>query len=168
MLLGWYLCIRLCYNGDIFLADSACVRMRATQVISGCIAQVKVVILGQDPYHGPGQAHGLAFSVQRPILPPPRLDHYNHTPPSPHPARSIFTLQSGLWQWPWVHACRCAVLWLLYYCNLDCTVILSVALCAAVWRMCSESWWMMWKASRTLDTETWVGGQSKVTDTTTK
>lgn len=25
---------------------------------------VKVVILGQDPYHGPGQAHGLAFSVQ--------------------------------------------------------------------------------------------------------
>ena len=26
---------------------------------------VKVVILGQDPYHGPGQAHGLAFSVQK-------------------------------------------------------------------------------------------------------
>ena len=26
--------------------------------------QVKVVILGQDPYHGPGQAHGLCFSVQ--------------------------------------------------------------------------------------------------------
>ncbi len=25
---------------------------------------VKVVILGQDPYHGPGQAHGLSFSVQ--------------------------------------------------------------------------------------------------------
>jgi len=25
---------------------------------------VKVIILGQDPYHGPGQAHGLAFSVQ--------------------------------------------------------------------------------------------------------
>ncbi len=27
-------------------------------------AAVKVVILGQDPYHGPGQAHGLSFSVQ--------------------------------------------------------------------------------------------------------
>ncbi|NUS38203.1 MAG: uracil-DNA glycosylase, partial [Lysobacter sp.] len=26
--------------------------------------QVKVVVLGQDPYHGPGQAHGLCFSVQ--------------------------------------------------------------------------------------------------------
>ena len=34
---------------------------------------VKVVILGQDPYHGPGQAHGLCFSVQRGIEPPPSL-----------------------------------------------------------------------------------------------
>jgi uracil-DNA glycosylase len=32
--------------------------------------QTKVVILGQDPYHGPGQAHGLAFSVQCAKLPP--------------------------------------------------------------------------------------------------
>jgi uracil-DNA glycosylase len=34
---------------------------------------VKVVILGQDPYHGAGQAHGLAFSVQDGIKPPPSL-----------------------------------------------------------------------------------------------
>lgn len=34
---------------------------------------VKVVILGQDPYHGPGQAHGLAFSVQPGVEPPPSL-----------------------------------------------------------------------------------------------
>ncbi|CAH8539874.1 unnamed protein product [Dicrocoelium dendriticum] len=34
---------------------------------------VRVVILGQDPYHGPRQAHGLAFSVQRPLPPPPSL-----------------------------------------------------------------------------------------------
>ena len=33
----------------------------------------KVVILGQDPYHGPGQAHGLAFSVQKGIAIPPSL-----------------------------------------------------------------------------------------------
>jgi uracil-DNA glycosylase len=33
----------------------------------------KVVILGQDPYHGPGQAHGLSFSVQPGIEPPPSL-----------------------------------------------------------------------------------------------
>ncbi|MGF6375397.1 uracil-DNA glycosylase [Clostridiales Family XIII bacterium PM5-7] len=35
--------------------------------------QVKVVILGQDPYHQPRQAHGLAFSVQHGIKPPPSL-----------------------------------------------------------------------------------------------
>ncbi|MES2989301.1 MAG: uracil-DNA glycosylase [Pseudomonadota bacterium] len=34
---------------------------------------VRVVILGQDPYHGPGQAHGLAFSVQRGVRVPPSL-----------------------------------------------------------------------------------------------
>jgi uracil-DNA glycosylase len=34
---------------------------------------VRVVILGQDPYHGPGQAHGLCFSVQPGVQPPPSL-----------------------------------------------------------------------------------------------
>lgn len=34
---------------------------------------IKVVILGQDPYHGPGQAHGLCFSVQTGVPPPPSL-----------------------------------------------------------------------------------------------
>ncbi len=33
----------------------------------------KVVLLGQDPYHGPGQAHGLCFSVKRGVTPPPSL-----------------------------------------------------------------------------------------------
>lgn len=35
--------------------------------------QVKVVILGQDPYHGPNQAHGLCFSVRQGVTPPPSL-----------------------------------------------------------------------------------------------
>lgn len=35
--------------------------------------KVKVVILGQDPYHGPGQAHGLSFSVPKGVRPPPSL-----------------------------------------------------------------------------------------------
>ncbi|KAJ2813928.1 uracil DNA glycosylase [Coemansia furcata] len=35
--------------------------------------KVRVVILGQDPYHGPGQAHGLAFSVQPGVRTPPSL-----------------------------------------------------------------------------------------------
>lgn len=35
--------------------------------------KVRVVILGQDPYHGPGQAHGLCFSVKPGVPPPPSL-----------------------------------------------------------------------------------------------
>lgn len=35
--------------------------------------QVKVVVIGQDPYHNPGQAHGLSFSVPRGVKPPPSL-----------------------------------------------------------------------------------------------
>ncbi|HEX8393855.1 MAG TPA: uracil-DNA glycosylase [Longimicrobium sp.] len=35
--------------------------------------KVRVLILGQDPYHGPGQAHGLAFSVRPGVRPPPSL-----------------------------------------------------------------------------------------------
>lgn len=36
---------------------------------------VKVVIIGQDPYHGPGQAHGLSFSVPAGVRPPPSLQN---------------------------------------------------------------------------------------------
>lgn len=52
----------LIYPDDVFAA------LRLTRR-----AQVKVVILGQDPYHGPGQAHGLAFSVREGVLIPPSL-----------------------------------------------------------------------------------------------
>ncbi len=37
------------------------------------LTQVRVVILGQDPYHGPGQAHGLSFSVRPGVAVPPSL-----------------------------------------------------------------------------------------------
>ncbi len=52
---------------------------------------VKVVMLGQDPYHGPGQAHGLCFSVRLGVATPPSLrnmykelstDVEGFTPPS--------------------------------------------------------------------------------------
>ena len=36
-------------------------------------SSVKVLIVGQDPYHGPGQAHGLCFSVRPGVAPPPSL-----------------------------------------------------------------------------------------------
>ncbi len=38
-----------------------------------CSTKVKVVIIGQDPYHGPGQAHGLCFSVNDGVQFPPSL-----------------------------------------------------------------------------------------------
>ena len=37
------------------------------------LSKVRVVIIGQDPYHGPGQAHGLCFSVLRGVVTPPSL-----------------------------------------------------------------------------------------------
>lgn len=46
-------------------------RLRALELTP--LDQVKVVILGQDPYHGPGQAHGLAFSVPPGVRVPPSL-----------------------------------------------------------------------------------------------
>jgi uracil-DNA glycosylase len=42
------------------------------------LADVKVVILGQDPYHGPDQAHGLSFSVQKGVALPPSLRNIFH------------------------------------------------------------------------------------------
>jgi uracil-DNA glycosylase len=39
------------------------------------LADVKVLILGQDPYHGPGQAHGLCFSVRPEVRVPPSLQN---------------------------------------------------------------------------------------------
>ena len=41
---------------------------------------VKVVIVGQDPYHGIGEAHGLSFSVQKGIKIPPSLQKIKHHP----------------------------------------------------------------------------------------
>nr|WP_298932047.1 uracil-DNA glycosylase [uncultured Erythrobacter sp.] len=46
---------------------------RLTALALTPLDQVRVVILGQDPYHGPGQAHGLAFSVQDGVKVPPSL-----------------------------------------------------------------------------------------------
>ena len=38
-------------------------------------ARTKVVIIGQDPYHGPNQAHGMSFSVPKGVYPPPSLQN---------------------------------------------------------------------------------------------
>jgi uracil-DNA glycosylase len=44
-----------------------------TALVRTPLERVEVVLVGQDPYHGDGQAHGLAFSVERPTRPPPSL-----------------------------------------------------------------------------------------------
>ena len=55
--------------GEVFPpADETFTAFHATP-----FASTRVVILGQDPYHGPGQAHGLAFSVKPGVKPPPSL-----------------------------------------------------------------------------------------------
>lgn len=58
------------------------------------LAQVKVVILGQDPYHGPGQAQGLAFSVPHGVKLPPSLRNIFKeiaSDPGLHPRKPIAT-----------------------------------------------------------------------------
>ncbi len=59
--------------------EGVCIHPPASQIFGALDAtpfdDVKVVILGQDPYHGPGQAHGLCFSVQPGVSIPPSLDN---------------------------------------------------------------------------------------------
>jgi hypothetical protein len=47
--------------------------------------QVRVVVMGQDPYHGPGQADGLAFSTPRGAATPPSLRSWARRPEAPPP-----------------------------------------------------------------------------------
>ncbi len=48
-------------------------REKVFNVFSMPVSDIKIVILGQDPYHGPGQAHGLSFSVPEGVPIPPSL-----------------------------------------------------------------------------------------------
>lgn len=67
---------------------------------------IKVVVIGQDPYHGPGQAHGLAFSVKRGVAVPPSLRNMikeasedpdvNIATPTPHGDLSCWAKQGVL------------------------------------------------------------------------
>ncbi len=66
--------------------------LRALQITS--LASVRVVILGQDPYHGAGQAEGLAFSVASGMAPPPSLRNV-YKDLVLHPAAQIFPLPAN-------------------------------------------------------------------------
>lgn len=77
----WALCSGFCLYFRIkliykpFLPHCLGNKTGYSSVLTKVCFQVKVVILGQDPYHGPKQAHGLCFSVQRPVPPPPRYEN---------------------------------------------------------------------------------------------
>jgi len=67
--LGGWLCAEESAGKTIYPPRGS--RLRALELTP--LDRVKVVILGQDPYHGPGQAHGLAFSVPEGARVPPSL-----------------------------------------------------------------------------------------------
>lgn len=78
--------------GEVFAAFELCP-----------VDRVRVVVLGQDPYHGPGQAHGLAFSVRRGVAVPPSLrnlfkerHHDLGLPPAEHGDLSAWARQGVL------------------------------------------------------------------------
>jgi uracil-DNA glycosylase len=58
------------------------------------VREIKVVLLGQDPYHGPGQAHGLSFSVPDSVRIPPSLRNIYKELKSEFPERD-YVFQSG-------------------------------------------------------------------------
>ena len=60
------------------------------------LSEVKVVILGQDPYHEPGQAHGLSFSVPKGIQKPPSLENIYKELNTDAPYLKAATLLIGL------------------------------------------------------------------------
>lgn len=82
--------------------------LRALELTS--LRSVRVVILGQDPYHGPGQANGLAFSVAAGVVPPPSLRNIQAeiaqerqanrlAPPDPSVARTPGVIKADLTRW---------------------------------------------------------------------
>ena len=86
--LGWYEPLAAEFQADYFAQLKAfLVEERARSVIfpkardifaafhQTPFDHVRVVLLGQDPYHGPGQAHGLSFSVPPGVPPPPSLQN---------------------------------------------------------------------------------------------
>lgn len=82
---SWKAALKEEFSKEYFLALAAFLKQErasstvyppANQVLTAfecSLDEVKVVILGQDPYHGPGQAHGLSFSVRPGVAIPPSL-----------------------------------------------------------------------------------------------
>ena len=63
------------------------------------VKDIKVVLLGQDPYHGPGQAHGLSFSVPNGVTIPPSLRNIYKELQDEFPERSYKFTSGNLERW---------------------------------------------------------------------
>ena len=69
------------------------------RVFSLPVDEIRVVLLGQDPYHGAGQAHGLSFSVPKDIKPPPSLQNIFKELKQTFPERKYEFPHGDLSQW---------------------------------------------------------------------
>lgn len=63
------------------------------------VREIKVLLLGQDPYHGPGQAHGLSFSVPEGVKIPPSLRNIYKELQSEFPERNYKFVSGNLEKW---------------------------------------------------------------------
>ena len=63
------------------------------------VREIKVVLLGQDPYHGQGQAHGLSFSVPTGVKIPPSLRNVYKELQNEFPERNYIFVSGNLEQW---------------------------------------------------------------------
>lgn len=63
------------------------------------VEEIRVLLLGQDPYHGPGQAHGLSFSVEKKVRIPPSLQNIYKELQSEFPDRNYTFTNGDLYKW---------------------------------------------------------------------
>lgn len=81
-------------SNDVYPAKSDLFR-----VFEMDVREIKVVLLGQDPYHGPGQAHGLSFSVPEGMTIPPSLRNIYKELQSEFPERNYKFYSGNLEKW---------------------------------------------------------------------
>lgn len=141
-------------NNFSFSTDVFCYIYNFSDTFVACVSwlQVRVVILGQDPYHGPNQAHGLCFSVKRPVPPPPRSE-----------AISVFLVEETVDCNLTGSRARISSLRILN--GLFTVSLLTWTLWSfsfPVWRTCTKSWRLTLKASLILDMVIWLDGPDRV------
>lgn len=75
------------------------IKQHVFRVFEMDVTEIKIVLLGQDPYHGPNQAHGLSFSVPDGIIIPPSLKNIFKEIQSEFPERNYCFTSGNLEKW---------------------------------------------------------------------